>query len=228
MLTEQEQYEVRSLLEKSEKSEADVNTLTSLLEKRYGQEIFNKALRFILTVLGYSDRELAKDWRQTVLISLICKRRSGKSAIDQYDPAKANCEDGYSGWIECIIERKIIDLQRQLKRDPHYMTESGNVGSVDDDDVFTDKFTNYEDPDAISPERELCDKEIGAQIRKAVKRLPPKQRQALTLNKIQKLSYKEAAAAMGANLNTFKAHVREANKNLQKFLRHVYEELDAA
>ena len=234
MITQEDQHEIRVLLAKPDKSWVDTDRLMTLLERQFGVEIFNKALRFIFTILGYPNHDLADDWRQEILFSFVRERKSSKKrAIDQYDPAKSKCADGYSAWVRCIIKSKLIDLQRQLKRDPHYtLTKSGNPESVDDDGIVTDTFSGYKDPDAINPERavihQLRENEIGEEIRAAVKQLPPKQKQAFTLTKLEQLSYKDAAAVMEANLNTFKSHVRAANANLCIHLANAYKELNAA
>ena len=238
MVTHEDQYEIRTLLEKPDRSGIDTKRLITLLDRQFRQEIFNQALSLIYTILGFADHQLGQDWCQEVWIHFFAERedKNGQKIvpkIELYNPARSTCEDGYSAWVRRIFNRKLIDLYRQLKRDPHYtLTESGNPESVDDDGIVTDTFSGYKDPDAINPERavihQLRENEIGEEIRAAVKQLPPKQKQAFTLTKLEQLSYKDAAAVMEANLNTFKSHVRAANANLCIHLANAYKELNAA
>lgn len=67
-------------------------------------------------------------------------------------------------------------------------------------------------------------KEISEQIKKAVNRLPPRQKQVFVLRHYQQLNLKEIAELLGLKIGTVKAHHFNAIRKLRKLLSHYVEE----
>ena len=85
---------------------------------------------------------------------------------------------------------------------------------------------NIADPRSESPAKAVENKELRAHIRKAVRRLPPKQRQIFILRHWNGLSLKDIAATVGRSDGTVKAHLLHAHRNLRKHLRPYLRETD--
>ena len=85
---------------------------------------------------------------------------------------------------------------------------------------------NIADPRSESPAKALENKELRAHIRRAVRRLPPKQRQIFILRHWNGLSLKDIAAVVGRSDGTVKAHLLHAHRNLRKHLRSYLREAD--
>lgn len=114
-----------------------------------------------------------------------------------YDPARP-----FGPWLVAIANRRLVDRLRRQGRstaretslEPHHET-------------FAAPETNlYPDP-----------MEQGA-LRTAVAGLPPRQREAITLLKLQELSLKEASAASGLTVASLKVSVHRGMKNLKKLM----------
>lgn len=114
-----------------------------------------------------------------------------------YDPARP-----FGPWLVAIANRRLVDRLRRQGRstaretslEPHHETFSAPEANL------------Y--PDHL---------EQGA-LREAVASLPPRQREAITLLKLQELSLKEASAASGLTVASLKVSVHRGMKNLKKLL----------
>lgn len=71
---------------------------------------------------------------------------------------------------------------------------------------------------AASPRDDLMNKELLAQIHRAIDALPRRQRMAILLFEIEGLSIKEAAEAMRCSEGAVKFNIHQARKKLQKAL----------
>jgi RNA polymerase sigma-70 factor (ECF subfamily) len=78
------------------------------------------------------------------------------------------------------------------------------------------------DPDLwAQPEAHVERTETVAEVRRALRLLPPAQRRALTLRYVGDLECEAVASAMGIPLNTAKSHMRRGKANLAVLVRQV-------
>ena len=114
-----------------------------------------------------------------------------------YDPARP-----FGPWLVAIANRRLVDRLRRQGRstaretslEPHHETFAAPEANFQTDPL-----------------------EQGA-LRAAVAGLPPRQREAITLLKLQELSLKEASAASGLTVASLKVSVHRGMKNLKKLL----------
>jgi RNA polymerase sigma factor (sigma-70 family) len=114
-----------------------------------------------------------------------------------YDPARP-----FGPWLVAIANRRLVDRLRRQGRstaretslEPHHETFAAPEANLQTDPM-----------------------EQGA-LRAAVAGLPPRQREAITLLKLQELSLKEASAASGLTVASLKVSVHRGMKNLKKLL----------
>ncbi len=114
-----------------------------------------------------------------------------------YDPGRP-----FGPWLVAIANRRLVDRLRRQGRssaretalEPHHETFAAPEANL------------YPDP-----------LEQGA-LRAAVAGLPPRQREAVTLLKLQEMSLKEASATSGLSVASLKVSVHRGMKNLRKLL----------
>ena len=115
-----------------------------------------------------------------------------------YDPTRP-----FGPWLVAIANRRIIDrLRRDTRR------RAREVALSADHETFADPATNLH--------RGVPDEAALAQ---AIERLPPDQRQTITMLKLNEMSLKEAAAASGRSIPALKVATHRAIKNLRRMLK---------
>jgi RNA polymerase sigma-70 factor (ECF subfamily) len=75
------------------------------------------------------------------------------------------------------------------------------------------------DPEAVTPEEGAAARELARQLEVAVGELPPKQRAALLLSRVDGLAYRDVADALGCTEGAVKALLFRATQSLKKTLR---------
>lgn len=75
------------------------------------------------------------------------------------------------------------------------------------------------DPDAVSPEDGAASRELAEALERAITELPPKQRAALLLSRVDGLAYRDVAAALGSTEGAIKALLFRATHALKERLR---------
>jgi RNA polymerase sigma-70 factor (ECF subfamily) len=115
-----------------------------------------------------------------------------------YDPSRP-----FGPWLLAIAHRRIVDWLRRRGR-----TRSRETAIEPRHETFSVSQTNIHE--ANSDERAL---------RAAVESLPPAQRQAVKLLKLQEMSLKEAAAVTGMSIASLKVTTHRALKSLRRILR---------
>jgi RNA polymerase sigma-70 factor (ECF subfamily) len=75
------------------------------------------------------------------------------------------------------------------------------------------------DPDAVTPEAGAAGRELARQLEVAVGALPPKQRAALLLSRVDGLAYRDVAESLGCTEGAVKALLFRATQTLKKNLR---------
>jgi RNA polymerase sigma-70 factor (ECF subfamily) len=163
----------------------------------YANMVYNTSLSII------QDTNDAQDITQEVFIEVFhsIKKFEQKSSLKT--------------WIYRITVTKSLD---EIKR-----KKSKKRGSL-----FTRVFKNKDErsmpdvPHFHHPGVELEQKEMGAVLFMAMKKLPPKQQTAFALHKVEDLSYKEIADVMQLSLSSVESLIFRAKQNLQQYLATYY------
>lgn len=114
-----------------------------------------------------------------------------------YDPKRP-----FGPWLVTIAKRRIVDRFRQASR-----WKSRETPLMPVHETFSaDQANKYE---------ESADREV---LRKAVDGLPPGQRDAIRLLKLEEMSLKEASAATGMSISALKVATHRAMKNLRNII----------
>lgn len=129
---------------------------------------------------------------------------------------KSQCQ--FYSWLYRITVNLCIDFLRKKSRSEVLLYDSDDSGEL--------PMANIADPRSESPAKAVENKELRAHIRRAVRRLPPKQRQIFILRHWNGLSLKDIAAVVGRSDGTVKAHLLHAHRNLRKHLRSYLREAD--
>jgi RNA polymerase sigma-70 factor, ECF subfamily len=146
---------------------------------------------------GQSDIE---DVVQDVLLTVHAVRHT-------YDPARP-----FGPWLVAIANRRIIDRLRREMR-----ARSREMALTAAHETFSAHPANHQASPAEAAN--IADVDEAA-LRDAIGRLPPDQRQAVTLLKLKEMSLKEAAAASGRSVAALKVATHRAIKGLRNMLRH--------
>ena len=167
---------------------------------RYQKRTYRLVQRFI------SNREDALDLTQDAFIR----------AYQGLGDFKSQCQ--FYSWLYRITVNLCIDFLRKKARSEVLLYDSDESGEM--------PMANIPDPRSESPAKAAENKELRTHIRKAVRRLPPKQRQIFILRHSDGLSLKDIAAVVGRSDGTVKAHLLHAHRNLRKHLRPYLQEAD--
>jgi RNA polymerase sigma factor (sigma-70 family) len=138
----------------------------------------------------HRDPRDVEDTVQDVLLTVHAVRHT-------YDPQRP-----FGPWLVAIAKRRMIDRLRVQGR------ATAREVATDFDDV------TFFAPEANQAESDLNKRVLGA----AIERLPPGQREAVRLLKLQEMSLQRAAAVSGMSVAALKVAMHRALKNLRKML----------
>ncbi len=167
---------------------------------RYQKRTFRLVQRFV------SNPEDASDLTQDAFIR----------AYQGLGDFKSQCQ--FYSWLYRITVNLCIDFLRKKSRSEVLLYDSDESGEL--------RMANIADPRSESPAKAVENKELRAHIRRAVRRLPPKQRKIFILRHWNGLSLKDIAAVVGRSDGTVKAHLLHAHRNLRKHLRSYLREAE--
>jgi len=168
-----------------------------LMIRQNKERVLNVCYRFV------QNNEDAEDIAQEVFIEVY---KSIK---------KFNFKSKLSTWIYKITINKCIDFLRIKKRKEHIS---------DFISIFSKEFHYISRilQSSENPQKNLESEEANMIIIKALKQLPENQRIALTLIKLDNLSYKETSEIMELSIGAVEALMIRAKKNLKKYLEKTY------
>ena len=132
-----------------------------------------------------------EDLTQDVLLSLHAVRAT-------YDPQRP-----FMPWLMAIVRNRLADGARRYARGAAYEMQVERLPVT-----FSDETAN-KDTGALRDHEAL---------RQAVRALPPGQREAIEMLKLNEMSLKEAAAASGTSIGALKVSVHRAMVSLRKAL----------
>ncbi|MEN6520869.1 MAG: RNA polymerase sigma factor [Armatimonadota bacterium] len=135
------------------------------------------------------DREAALDAAQEVFIKL-------HSALPKLDSARY-----LSAWLYRVCLNHCIDVKRKSRNDGLDLTE--------------EEWDRLQGKEQDDPGWLLQNHEMGKAIRKAIDKLPVRQRSAFILRHYQFLSLKEISDTMGCSVGAVKAHLARATAHLR-------------
>lgn len=115
-----------------------------------------------------------------------------------YDPSRP-----FGPWLVAIANRRIID---RLRRETRQKAR---------DIALSAEHETFSAPPANLNEANFDEAALG----EAIERLPPEQRQAIKMLKLNEMSLKEAAAASGRSIAALKVATHRAVKSLRRMLR---------
>jgi RNA polymerase sigma-70 factor (ECF subfamily) len=119
-----------------------------------------------------------------------------------YDPRRP-----FGPWLVAIANRRIIDRLRR-----HTRAKSREIEFTAEHETFSASPANLGSSFGEASVNE-------AALHEAIARLPPEQRQAISLLKLKEMSLKEAAAASGRSIAALKVATHRAVKSLRKMLQ---------
>jgi len=125
-------------------------------------------------------------------------------------------ESKLSTWLYRITISKALDHEKKKKRKKRFGLVQSLFGNQENEPLHPVEFNH--------PGVELEKKERAAELFKALKQLPDKQRIAFTLHKIEGQSYQEIAEIMNTSLYAVESLMGRAKGNLKKILAHYYNE----
>ena len=156
------------------------------------RQLLTEIVPYLQVLAGrhHRDRRDVEDSVQDILLTIHAVRHT-------YDPGRP-----FKPWLIAIGRRRIIDRLRSQRRSRARET------------VLAEEHETFGAPETNQHE-EKSDARI---LREAVQRLPPGQRQAVTLLKLEEMSLKEAAAMSGMSIISLKVASHRGLKSLKKIL----------
>lgn len=164
-----------------------------LLLREYQTPVFNLALRILRS------REDAEDAAQEVFVKVY-------NALHQYDPRYA-----FRSWIFRITHNLCIDYIRRRKMST--LSIDAPVAGPEGDMEW-----NLPDRDAVDPLEAASAGEERDLIERAIEKLGPTLRSAITLRHVDGLRYDEIAEILDIPLGTVKVRIFRAREMLAKLL----------
>jgi RNA polymerase sigma factor (sigma-70 family) len=126
-------------------------------------------------------------------------------------------ESKFSTWVYRITLSKAMDHIRKKKRKKRFAFIQSLYGKNDKPLI--------DPPDFFHPGVSMENKENAAILFKAVEQLPPNQKSAFVLNKVEGLSYNEIGEVMKITESAVDALLHRAKANLKKILKEYYDSL---
>lgn len=194
-LTQRESVEEREL---GERLAAGDREAFRLLVDRYQAKVINTCYGFLGT------KEDAEDTAQEVFVQIF--RSIGKF----------RGESMLSTWIYRIAVTRSLDAVRaknRMKRMDHLKQLLG----------LSEIMNEPKAPDNLAPDIQLEEKERVDLLLRSIETLPENQRVAITLAKLEGLSYAEVADVMETTLASVESLLFRARKNLEKVLSKYFE-----
>jgi len=166
------------------------------------QELFQKfsprILQYVRRFVG-SDAQ-AEEVTQDVFVQVFRFR-------DRYQPTSR-----LASWVFTIATNLCLNELRRPERQLRV-----DIWDRRDDDGPVDP--PLPDPHAITPEQGASTRELARRLEQAVAELPPKQRAALLLSRMDGLAYRDVGQALGCSEGAVKALLFRATQSLKKTLK---------
>jgi len=117
----------------------------------------------------------------------------------------------FPGWVSRMIINQCHS--HRLKRSRTAMESTDDMVEIQDREVM------WQNAQSGNPRRDLMRKEVMADINRAIRELPPRQRSAIVLFEVEGYSIRQVAAAMECSEGAVKFNIHQARKKLKQSLR---------
>jgi RNA polymerase sigma-70 factor (ECF subfamily) len=151
-----------------------------------------------LAVRCFKEPSDIEDAVQDILLTVHLVRRT-------YDPARP-----FGPWLVAIANRRIVDRLRRETR-----ARFREIALTAEHETYSPAPASLR-PDFDDPAR-------AAELQAAIENLPPDQRQAIRLLKLNEMSLKEAASATGRSVAALKVATHRAIRSLRRLLQQASE-----
>jgi RNA polymerase sigma-70 factor, ECF subfamily len=185
--------------------------------------------KFLIEKLKQGDesafKKIVETWQNMVYNTAIGILQNAEDAEDVaqevfvqvYESIKGfKAESKLSTWLYRITVSKSLDHLRKKKRKKRFAFVQSIFGA--NNEMVVDK------PDFHHPGVTLDNKERAAVLFEAIAQLPPNQKIAFTLNKLEGLSYQEISDVMNTSISSVESLIHRAKNNLRKLLTKHYED----
>ena len=177
--------------------QGDQSGFTAVMDL-YQDMVYNTAISIV------QNADDADDITQEVFVQVYLSIKSFKG------------ESKLSTWLYRITISKALDHEKKKKRKKRFGLVQSLFGYVDNEQPEQTEFNH--------PGVQLEKKENAAELFKALKKLPEKQRIAFTLQKLEGQSNQEIAEIMNTSLYAVESLMGRAKANLKKLLYNYYHE----
>ena len=185
--------------------------------------------KFLIEKLKQGDesafKKIVETWQDMVYNTAIGILQNAEDAEDVaqevfvqvYESIKGfKAESKLSTWLYRITVSKSLDHLRKKKRKKRFAYIQSIFGA--NNEMVVEK------PDFHHPGVTLDNKERAAVLFGAINQLPPNQKIAFTLNKLEGLSYQEISEVMNTSISSVESLIHRAKNNLRKLLTKHYED----
>ena len=117
----------------------------------------------------------------------------------------------FPGWVSRMIINQCHS--HRLKRSRTAMESTDDMVEIQDREVM------WQNAQSGNPRRDLMRKEVMADINRAIRELPPRQRSAIVLFEVEGCSIRQVAEAMECSEGAVKFNIHQARKKLKQSLR---------
>jgi RNA polymerase sigma-70 factor (ECF subfamily) len=139
------------------------------------------------------DEDAAEDLLQTTFLSLVKSRESYQRG------AKV------APWLHAIAANAARDWLRRQRRHPEEHLE-------------VEEMAEQELPADAPAESEPRDPQLAQRVKRALQRLPPSQREAVLLHRLEGLSFREIARSLGTTVGAAKVRAHRGYQKLRRIL----------
>lgn len=182
----------------------DITALKRGEEKAFKEMVDHFQDRVFNTCLGFvKNKREAEDVTQEVFIEVYI-------SVNHFRE-----EANFSTWIYRIAITKSLDYIRRKRRKKRFPFFQQN--DCDNDIRNSSRYT-----ETNHPLSQLEDKERAEVIYRAMEKLPQSQRVAITLHKIEGLSYQEISKIMDTSISSVESLIHRAKMKLKKLLFDYY------
>jgi len=161
-----------------------------VLLRRHQRAVFGFALRLL------GNRTLAEEVAQESFLRVI-------KASSRYAAGSS-----FRGYLYQIVRNLCLDLLRKRSREPQEALAAGNP------EVLPESIPNGNP----GPESHAGSGQVRLALQRALRKLPPEQREVFLLKEVREMKLQDVARITGTNLNTVKSRLRYALAGLREHL----------
>ncbi len=181
--------------------QAGVSSAFDQLVYRYQKQVQNFLRRYL------RDRDRMEDLTQEVFIRVYKSR-------ERYKPIA-----GFRTWLFTIATRLALNEIRAIRRRRRVFSEIPDEPESDSPSPFRSAADHREE----NPHEQTEEKELGLLLDRLIEELPPNQKAAILLSRLEKLSYKEIAEVLDMSGSAVKSLLMRSRQVLRSRLKPYFE-----